>query len=94
MIELKTANELTSELMNEYPTTKIYRFANVVGSFDYSLPQYWLDGITKFAIGTGRLDVNYDLILSTTVWHYENGHGRPLTCCKEVAELIEQYNNS
>ena len=90
MVELKTVNELT----NEYPTTKGDRFGNVGGSFDYSLPQYWLDGITKFAIDNGRLDVNYDLILSTTVWQYDNGRGRPLTCCKEVSEVIEQYNNS
>jgi len=89
MIELRTVNELT-----ESSISKGKAFESLEGSFDYSLPQYWLDSVTKFAIDSGRLDVSYDLILSTTVWQYSNGHGRPLTCCQEVAEIIEQYHNS
>ena len=85
----KTVHEIA-----EYPMTKKEAFSSVKGSFDCALPQHWLDGVTQFAIDSGRLDVSYDLILSTTVWLYENGHGQPLTCCTEVAEVIEQYHNS
>ena len=63
-------------------------------NFDYALPQGWLDSITKFAIENGFLNCSYEVILSTTVWGYGNGYGAPETCCLEVAELIENYNNS
>ena len=90
MIELLTVNELAQQTRS----SKLERFESLDGGFDFALPQHWLDSVTKFAIDSGRLDVSYDLILSTTVWQYSNGHGRPLTCCKEVSEVIEQYHNS
>ncbi len=86
----KTINELT-----EYPVTKHQAFQNFDGAFDYSLPQHWLDNVADYALKNGYSNVTYDLILSTTIWYYEKlGYGAPLTCCCEVGDLIEQYNNS
>ncbi len=86
----KTINELT-----EYPVTKQQAFESVDGAFDYSLPQHWLDNVADYALRNGCSKVTYDLILSTTVWYYgQQGYGAPLTCCCEVGDLIEQYNNS
>ena len=88
-MELLTIDELLETRLTKGDTWKDAPF-----NFDYALPQGWLDAITKFAIDNGFLSCSYDVILSTTVWSYENGYGAPETCCFEVADLIKNYNNS
>ena len=66
------------------------------GRFDYALPQPWLDSFAKWcSFSTWHLDVTYDLILSTTVWHYPKATGPdnvgPVTCCAEVYQAYKEY---
>jgi len=66
-------------------------------SFDWALPQPWLD---KFAEWCELSDANcikevtYRTILSTTVWSYKKERdvfGRPTTCCREVAQAYLDF---
>lgn len=62
-------------------------------TFDYALPQTWLDEIAKFAKSISKT-VTYDLIVSTTVWYYRQGgdaFGNALTGCAEVKTMIDYY---
>ena len=69
-------------------------FANLEGgSFDWALPQDWLNDFANWC-KTSRLckDVTYDMIRSTTVWHYPaSGNSEPVTCCREVYLAYTQY---
>lgn len=51
-------------------------------SFDYALPQGWLDAFTEFC-KQHFTQVTYDLIRGTCVWGYGRGSG-PITGCYEV----------
>ena len=52
-------------------------------TFDYALPQDWLDNFVE------KSGLNYDLVLSTTVWCYDNSlFGQPATCSIEVYEKL------
>lgn len=72
-------------------------FAAVESTFDYALPQRYLDELTEYATNHPAQfpTITYHAILSTTVMEYPSGCcGRLLTCCKEVAELIEAYHEN
>ena len=72
---------LTLEQLKSLDMTKGEAFANYDGTFDFALPQDWLN---DFASHCGN--ITYDNIISTTVWAYPDGMpcGQPMTCCKEV----------
>lgn len=53
-------------------------------SFDYALPQNWLDQFCK------KFNLEYYLVLGTTVWVYYKGQEGPVSCCREVQEAIEK----
>ena len=53
--------------------------------FDYNLPQTWLNNTCK------KLDVDYQLLRSTTVWSYKNNRfGEPLSLCQEIQEKLDK----
>jgi len=59
-------------------------------SFDYSLPQDWLNQFSDWC-KKYRPKVTYQIILSTVVWAYPEGScmGQPVTCCHQVAEAFK-----
>jgi len=57
-------------------------------TFDFALPQGWLDSLTLYALIVSP-QLTYDIILSTTVWVYPGSY--PLSNCQEVVELIKNY---
>jgi hypothetical protein len=64
-------------------------FVNAPFTFDYALPQDWLNEFANYAEHHG---VSYDDIRSTTVWAYNwNGYSGPVTICSEVARIYERY---
>ena len=73
---------------NEMPNiTKSEAFKNLK-TYDYALPQEWLNDFVKFS----KLD--YGFVLSTTVWCYDNNFfGEPVTCSIQVYEKIKDYQN-
>ena len=64
-------------------------------SFDFALPQEWLNEFAAWCQVNGRKEVTYDLIRSTTVWSYVNDKfaGRPLFKCKEVYFAYKAYKS-
>jgi hypothetical protein len=68
-------------------------FKDTKETFDYALPQTWLDAFWAFC-KERALPVTYDLITSSTVWLYPKGNyfGMPLTACTEVKQALEKYN--
>ena len=93
---------LTIDQLQALGINKGDAFCNLIdGSFDYALPQPWLDTFAAWCRGnTWHINVTYDLILSTTVWHYPaypNTGGcyskavGPVTCCEEVYMAYKEY---
>ena len=85
---------ISLETLESMHVTKGELFKGVKCTFDYALPQDWLDDFSTFCKSTGDI-VTYDLIRSTTVWAYpKNGkyslYGLPLIACTEV---YNQYIN-
>lgn len=64
------------------PITKGELFSDLDETFDYALPQSWLN---YFVQKTG---LDYDLVRSTTVWLYQNNYIGPITVSAEVADAI------
>lgn len=57
----------------------------LVGPFDYSLPQEWLNWFCR------ESGLEYHTVLFTTVWSYAGGSwGTPVSCWDEVVEWIER----
>ena len=54
-----------------------------VKTFDYALPQNWLDNFVNWS------SLPYHLVLSTTVWIYPEN--KPMSICTEVQEKIDEY---
>ena len=67
--------------------SEIFKDMNI--SFDYTLPQGWLNRIARLPGAP-----SYDVILSTTVWAYPPGQfmGIPITACIEVQQAINKLN--
>jgi hypothetical protein len=59
---------------------------NIGKTFDYALPQQWLNNFSKFAAWN---DLTYDLIRSTTVWIYPEN--KPVSICSEVQAEIDKF---
>ena len=69
--------------------TKERIFKGVDFTFDYALPQTWLDSLADKIYSP-----SYNVILSTTVWAYPPGNffGIPVTACVEVQQAIDKFN--
>ena len=82
--------QYTHEELNQMRISKGELFASVESTFDYALPQTWLDAFAVFCKVNHPL-VTYDLIQSTTVWLYGNDTfaGRPLTVCSDVQIALD-----
>jgi hypothetical protein len=57
-------------------------------NFDFALPQNWLNDFVDWS------HFDYSLVLSTTVWSYVSSlFGMPVSCCIEVQNKIDEYEN-
>ena len=87
--EAKSADQLKSLRLSKEES-----FAGLDDTFDYAMPQNWLNGFADFCIDRDSV-VSYDLIRSTTVWAYPaTGSGvqvGPVTCCKEVYSAHKEW---
>lgn len=79
---MKTISTKTLESMH---VTKGELFASVKNTFDYAIPQDWLNNFADYC-ETWNKNITYDLIRSTVVWEYpkDSIFGRPLFACTEV----------
>lgn len=64
--------------------TKEDLFKDLTCTFDYALPQNWLDHFCAV-----NFHLPYPLVLSTTVWVYPEN--KPLSACLEVQQAILQW---
>lgn len=83
-LELQTAAELTRAGISKAEAFKTLNEQEDV-SFDYALPQPWLDAFAKWC-ETHYPDISYHLILSTTVATYHKSQLGEVFCtrCSEV----------
>jgi hypothetical protein len=58
-------------------------------SFDFALPQEWLNSFANYCEKRGLGFLSYHLILSTTVWTYPEN--KPVSLCTEVQDEIDNY---
>lgn len=94
---------LTIEQIKAISLSKGECFANLDETFDYALPQNWLDEFSSWCSKQPKgavdfthvgLGVDYDMIASTTVWSYPaNASSGPVTCCAEVLYAYNKYAN-
>lgn len=84
---MKTLKELY-----EGKVSKSELFEDSKFTFDYSLPQGWLDEFSDWCKKFVP-DINYTIILSTTIWAYteKNYFGFPVFGCLEVYETFISY---
>ena len=80
------------EDLNQMRISKGELFHDIDITFDYALPQEWLDKFADWCIVNYPI-VTYHLIRSTTVWAYTKGSlfGEPLTVCIEVDNALDTY---
>lgn len=89
-IKRKSIKEIKSS-----PTSKEDLFKGMEVTFDYALPQTWLDTFSKWC--TDHLPVcygaiNYNLIRSTSVMAYpKDDYARVVSACTEVHEAQKLY---
>ncbi len=79
--------------LNSLRKTKKELFAQLADSFDYAVPQDWLDAFASWC-QENRPEVTYDLIRSATVWSYAHGNnhfGFPVTISQEVKDAYLAY---
>lgn len=80
------------EGMTKEQIAKKYMPKEAAFSFDYALPQQWLDELSNFAKDSGY---TYHQILGTTYMIYGLGlsiYGAPWSACKEIDDLIAAFN--
>ena len=77
------------------PISKGEMFNNFPATYDYAVPQNWLDAFAEFC-KEKYPKVTYHLILSSTVWvyGYENKYTGPVTCCCEVKIAFDAWEKS
>ena len=76
-------NTISIQTLESMSVSKRDLFASVKSTFDYALPQDWLNDFSKHCKDCNP-DITYDLIASTTVWIYDLCFGRPLFACTDV----------
>lgn len=78
--------------LNSFEITKgdIFEYCNF--SFDYNVPQDWLNEFSDWC-KVYQPEITYDLILSTTVWAFPKGNhfGNPIFGCVEVMWAYISY---
>ena len=82
-------NFKTSELLKMLEFDKRFR------TYDYALPQTWLDDFAEFMKEHDER-VTYNLICSTTVWCYggeASEWGKGVSVCAEINRAIELYTS-
>ena len=72
--------------------TKGELFADLVETHDTALPQRWLNDLTDYCEQVGN-GITYHQIRCTTVWCYGGVLGYPKSCCTEVAQAIESFQD-
>jgi len=79
-----TVAEIEEMHVDKMELAKLMGLKETDGTFDYSLPQQWLNEQTK------ESELSYDLILSTTFWVYDKDQnfGHPVSGCTEVQQEI------
>lgn len=65
-------------------------FESYDGSFDFALPQQWLNDFAAWCT-THRRECTYDLIRSTCVWTYPENV--PMTACEQVYFAYQAYRS-
>lgn len=77
----------------ENPMSKEELFRDSTFSFDYSLPQDWLNEFSLWCKTFNIPEMSYDVILSTTIWAFteKNYYGFPVFGCLEVYEAYLSY---
>ena len=82
----------TIEQLKEERMSKEELFDGSNFSFDYSMPQDWLNDFSDWC-KKYQPEISYDLIHSTTVWAYTGKHyyGFPVFECIEVYITYLQY---
>ena len=78
-------------LTKEQMFSKMFMEQTGYTSFDYALPQQWLNDFTGFC-KENHTQVTYDLIRSTCVWGYGTGVQGPVTACYEVMAAYWMWN--
>ncbi len=78
--------------LNQMRVSKGELFSGLQGSFDYALPQDWLNRFADFCAKENPV-ITYDLIRSTTVWIYSSLMGEAYTACIEVDSMLDQFYN-
>jgi len=70
--------------------TKERIFKGLECTFDYALPQTWLN-----SLASQKGAPSYDAVVFSTVWAYPPGNlfGIPITACIEVQQAIDKFNN-
>lgn len=103
---IEAIDVLTLNQLQALSISKGEAFANYPHTFDYAVPQPWLNDFAEWCkLNTlnlvGGLGLNwYNLILSTTVWGYEKNDNHclrwvgPVTCCKEVYQAYRKYEKT
>jgi len=89
-IKRKSIKEIKSS-----PTSKGDLFKGMEVTFDYALPQTWLDTFSKWCVDhlpSSYGEINYNLIRSTSVMAYpKDDYARVVSACTEVHEAQELY---
>jgi len=96
---------ITLETLESMQVSKGKLFESVKDTFDYSLPQDWLNDFSQYCNlhqSIKSIENAYHIILSTTVWVYpkNNYFGKPLFACTEVKkayidmQFYNAYHNS
>lgn len=80
---MRQHNLKTFDQIRKLHSTKSELFENLKSTFDYSLPQNWLDSFANWCKENNH-DTGYYKIMGTTVWAYSDQYRGPVTCCSEV----------
>lgn len=76
--------ELTKGEIFDHLSSREKLFQDDALTFDYALPQTWLDDFVK------RSGLEYHLVLGTTIWAYLGTVQGPVSCCIEVQRKLEK----
>lgn len=91
---MRRFNDLTIPELEEINPTKQELFQELEESFDFALPQQWLNEFAKWC-EVNFVDVSYKLIRMTTVMGYgESSFGQLVTRCTEVFDAHELWQDS
>ena len=88
---MRRFNDLTIPELQDMRISKGELFFDLKGSFDYALPQEWLERFSDWC-SINFVDVTYDLIRGTTVTAYsDSGYCEFVTRCTEVFDAYEMW---